>query len=57
MICPHCHKPISDKKVAKHFASIGGKKSKRTISPEDRKKMQEGKKKKTEERKREEEGE
>ena len=25
MICPHCHKNISDKKVAQHLASKGGK--------------------------------
>ena len=41
MICPHCKKDIPDKTVAKHLASKGGAKSKRTITPEQQAKMQE----------------
>jgi hypothetical protein len=52
MKCPHCKKAIPEKEVAKHFASKGGRKSKRTITPEQQAKMQEArahksKKKKT----------
>lgn len=40
MICPNCKKDIPDKEIAKHFASKGGKKSKRTITIEQQKAMQ-----------------
>ena len=48
MNCPHCKKEIDDKEITKHFAAIGGSKSKRKINPEQQKKMQEGRKKKEE---------
>jgi hypothetical protein len=40
MICPHCKKDIPEKEIAKHFASNGGKKSKRKITPEQQAMMQ-----------------
>ncbi len=43
MNCPHCHKPIDDTALAAHLAAKGGRKSKRTITPEQRRKMQEAK--------------
>jgi thiamine biosynthesis protein ThiC len=44
MICPHCKKDIPDLTIAKHLAAKGGSKSKRTITPEQQKKMQESRK-------------
>ena len=41
MKCPHCGKPIKDE-----WRSKGGSKSKREISPEAQRKMQQGRKKK-----------
>ena len=41
MNCPHCNQEIPDKDITKHFAAIGGKKSKRTITPEQQRMMQE----------------
>lgn len=46
MICPHCKKEIPDEQIAKHFASKGGSKSKRRITPEQQQKMQEARIKK-----------
>ena len=46
MICPHCKKDIDDKLINKHFASIGGKASKRKLSSAAQEKMQAGRKKK-----------
>ena len=43
MKCPYCGKAIDDKLINKHFASKGGLASKRNISAEAQKKMQEGK--------------
>ncbi|SFV89044.1 hypothetical protein MNB_SUP05-SYMBIONT-5-267 [hydrothermal vent metagenome] len=40
MKCPHCNETIDDKILKKHFASMGGKKSKRKITPEQQAKMQ-----------------
>lgn len=40
MICPHCQKDIPDATVAKHLAAKGGRKSRRTITPEQQKKLQ-----------------
>jgi hypothetical protein len=45
MICPHCRKDIPDATVAKHLASKGGKASKRTITPDQQKQMQQSRKK------------
>ena len=45
MICPHCKKDIDDSAVAKHLAAKGGRKSRRTITPEQQAKMQEWRKK------------
>ena len=45
MNCPHCNQEIPNKDLAKHFASIGGKKSKRTITPEQQRRMQEAQRK------------
>ena len=42
MKCPHCKKDIPDSEVAKHLASKGGSKSRRTITPQQQRKMQEG---------------
>lgn len=52
MICPHCKKDIPEKEIAKHFASNGGKKSKRAITPEQQAKMQDSKRAKLVERSR-----
>lgn len=49
MKCPHCNKSIDDKTVARHFASAGGKKSRRTLLPETAKAMVEARKKKKKE--------
>jgi len=46
MKCPKCGKEIPDDELAKHLAAKGGRKSKRTISAEDQKKMQDARKKK-----------
>ena len=46
MICPHCHKDISDKEVARHIARKGGGKSKRTITPDQQRMMQSAKRSK-----------
>ncbi len=40
MNCPHCDKDIPDHLTAAHFASIGGRKSKRKITPEQQRVMQ-----------------
>jgi len=48
MICPHCKKDIPDSAVAKHLAAKGGKAGKRTITPDQQKKMQAAKKAKLE---------
>jgi len=40
MKCPHCLKPINNELIAKAFASMGGSKSKRKITPEQQAKMQ-----------------
>jgi hypothetical protein len=40
MKCPHCKKEISNDVLNKHFASRGGKTSKRKITPEQQAKMQ-----------------
>lgn len=45
MNCPHCQQLIPDNLIAKHLASKGGKKSKRTLTPEAQAKMQAGRKK------------
>lgn len=39
MICPHCGKEIDHKMIARHFASIGGRKSKRKLTSEEAKRM------------------
>ncbi len=39
MKCPHCGKNISDKEIAKHLASKGGRKSKRTLTKEQAQEM------------------
>ena len=39
MICPHCGKKIDPKMIARHFASIGGRKSKRALTSEEAKRM------------------
>jgi len=51
MTCPHCRKEIPDTEVAKHFASIGGKASKRTITPEQQARLQQAGKQARERRK------
>jgi len=51
MTCPHCQKDIPDTEVAKHFASIGGKVSKRTITPEQQARLQQSGKQARERRK------
>lgn len=33
-LCPHCGKTISEKLIVRHFASKGGKLSKRVLTPE-----------------------
>lgn len=54
MKCPHCGKTIKSTTIARHLASIGGKKSKRKVTPKQRdekgrfRKMQEGKRRKCE---------
>jgi len=40
MNCPHCKKEIPTAEFAKHFASLGGKASKRAITPEQQAMMQ-----------------
>ena len=50
MRCPHCDKDIPDTEIAKHLASKGGSKSKRTITPEQQRKMQAAKKAKRKEK-------
>ena len=40
MKCPHCKKEIPDEQLAKHLAGKGGRKSKRTITPEQQAKLQ-----------------
>lgn len=37
--CPHCGKEISEKLISKHFASKGGKMSKRVLTPEQARNM------------------
>lgn len=49
MNCPKCGNTISDKEIAKHLASKGGKKSRRSLSPEDARKMVEAREKKRKE--------
>jgi len=39
MKCPHCGKNISDKQIAKHLASKGGQKSRRTLTKEQAQEM------------------
>lgn len=39
MKCPHCNKDIEDALLARHLASKGGKKSKRTLTPEQARNM------------------
>jgi len=39
MKCPHCGKTINLKKAARELASKGGRKSRRSLSPEDARKM------------------
>jgi len=51
MTCPHCHKEIPADAYARSFASKGGSKSKRTISPEAQAKLQEAGKRARERRK------
>lgn len=54
MKCPHCGKDISEKLIARHFASKGGKVSRRTLTPEqarDMVKVREDKKAKKKENK------
>ena len=51
MTCPHCQKEIPDTDIAKHFASIGGRKSKRTITPEQQARLQQAGKQARERRK------
>ena len=41
MKCPHCRKEISNEVISRALASKGGRKSKRSISPEAQTKMQE----------------
>jgi hypothetical protein len=41
MTCPHCRKEIPDSEIAKHLARKGGRMSKRTITPDQQRKMQE----------------
>ncbi len=55
--CPHCHRPrgtdpkqCPGEKTASCIGSKGGKTSKRTITPEQRAKMEEAKRKKKRER-------
>jgi len=46
MKCPHCRKNISEKVISRHFASKGGKLSKRTLTPEQARGMVEAREKK-----------
>lgn len=46
MICPHCKNEIDDSEIAKHLASKGGKKSKRTITLDQQALMQTARRKK-----------
>jgi hypothetical protein len=39
--CPHCKKNIDKSIIARYFAMLGGKKSRRKLSSEDAKKMAE----------------
>jgi len=34
MNCPHCKKKISDKEISHYLASKGGRKSRRTLTPD-----------------------
>ena len=43
MTCPHCHRSIPDSTLARHLAAKGGRKSRRTITPDQRAAMEEGK--------------
>jgi hypothetical protein len=40
MNCPHCNQPIPPAELNRHFASHGGKSSKRKITPEQQRVMQ-----------------
>jgi|GEM_PF-2298884 len=51
MNCPHCQKRIDDKIIARHFASRGGKLSKRELDTVTAKKMVAAREKKRAERK------
>lgn len=46
MKCPHCGKRIPDDRIARHLASKGGRKSKRTLTPAQARKMVEAREKK-----------
>jgi hypothetical protein len=50
MKCPHCGKEISQHDVAKAIGKEGGKKSKRTLTPEQAKAMVEAREKKKREK-------
>lgn len=50
MKCPHCGKEISQRDVAKVIGKEGGKKSKRTLTPEQAKAMVEAREKKKREK-------
>ncbi len=50
MKCPYCGKEISSQEIGKHLGSIGGKKSKRVLTPEQARKMVEAREKKRKER-------
>lgn len=39
MKCPFCHKDIPNEEIAKSIGSAGGKKSRRTLTPEKAKEM------------------
>jgi len=45
MKCPNCKHALSDKTIARHLASKGGLKSKRTISKKQQAAMQEARRK------------
>lgn len=46
MECPKCGNKISDKIVARHLASKGGRKSRRVLTPEQARKMVESRERK-----------
>ena len=50
MKCPHCLQEIADNLIAHYLASKGGKKSKRTLTPEQAKEMVESREKKKREK-------